>query len=148
MTRLDEPVERYLRHAVREGARPGGGVRLAMSGRIKVGLWLPFTAVETCDGRSFLWQARAARGPLAVTDRYAAGEGSTEGRLLGRVRLFHSADPDTTRSAAGRAALEAIWAPASLMPQHGVAWRAESDEVIVAAWDVPPERPEIHLHID
>jgi hypothetical protein len=145
---LDEPVQRYFRHAIREGADIGRGVRLAMSGRIKVGTWLPFSGVEACDGSSFVWQARVGRGMLVVTDRFDGGAGSTEARLFGRVRLFRSADSNTTRSAAGRAALEAIWTPASLLPQHGVAWRAESDEVIVAGWDVPPERPEVRLRID
>jgi hypothetical protein len=145
---LDEPVERYLRHAIRDGAARGRGVRLTMSGRIKVGPWLHFKGVETCDGRSFVWQARVAGGLLVVTDRFDREAGSTEGRLFGRKRLFRSADADTTRSAAGRAALEAIWAPRSLLPENGVTWRADSDELIVACWDVPPERPEVHLRID
>ena len=148
MTRLDEPVERYLRHAIRDGAAEGPGVRLTMSGRIRVGPWLLFKGVETCDGRSFVWHARVAGGLLVVTDRFDRGAGSTEGRLFGRRTLFRSAGPDTTRSAAGRAALEAIWAPRSLLPEHGVTWRAESDELIVASWEVPPERPEVHLLID
>jgi hypothetical protein len=45
---------------------------MAMSGRIKLGLWLPFTAEQTVDGRSFMWRARVGRGPvtpLRVTDR-------------------------------------------------------------------------------
>ena len=29
-----------------------------------------------------------------------------------------------------------------------MSWQAESDEVIVATWDVPPERQEVHLRID
>jgi hypothetical protein len=147
MTSL-EPVDRYFRHAIGDGADGGRGVRLTMTGRIRVGLWFPFTAIETCDGASFAWRASVGRGLLVVTDRFGDGAGSTTGRLFGRARLFHAADGDTTRSAAGRAALEAIWSPASLLPERGVAWRAESDEVIVASWDVPPERPEVRLHID
>jgi hypothetical protein len=148
MTRLDEPVERYFRNAIRGGAERGSRVRFTMSGRIKVGPWLRFKSVETCDGRSFVWRARVAGGLLVVTDRFDGEAGSTEGRLFGRTRLFRSADADTTRSAAGRAALEAIWAPRSLLPENGVTWRADSDELIVASWDVPPERPEVHLRID
>jgi hypothetical protein len=34
------------------------------------------------------------------------------------------------------------------LPQTGVRWRAESDELIVATWDVPPERPQLRLGID
>ena len=137
MSRLDEPVERYFRHAIHDRAAVGHGVRLTMTGRIRVGPWLQFKGVETCDGRSFVWRARVTGGLLVATDRFDRGTGSAEGRLLGRMRLFHSADADT-RSAAGRAALEAIWTPLSLLPETGVTWRAESDELIVAYWDVPP----------
>ena len=126
---LDEPVRRYFVHAIRDGAELAAGVRLAMSGRIKVGVWLPFTASQECDGRSFTWHARVGLGrltALTVLDRFADRVGSTEGRLLGRRRVFHAAGEDTTRSAAGRAALEAVLAPMSLLPQRGVSWRAEA----------------------
>lgn len=152
MTRgLDEPVRRYLEHALVGGVPAGAGSRLTMTGRIKAGAWLPFRAVEECDGRSFVWRARIGRGrlvPLHVVDRFGDGTGSTEGRLFGRARLFGAAGEDTARSAAGRAALEAIWAPAALLPERGVRWRAESGEEIVAGFDVPPERPELRLRID
>jgi hypothetical protein len=144
---LDEPVRRYFRHAVTDGAPLHGGVRLQMSGRVKVGVWLPFDAEERCNGTSFEWRARVAR-LLVVIDRYADGTGSTEGRLFGRRRLFGSNDADTVRSAAGRAALEAIWTPMSLLPERGVAWRAEATDLIVATWDVTPERPEVRIRID
>jgi hypothetical protein len=42
----------------------------------------------------------------------------------------------------------ATWAPAALLPDRGIAWRAESDALIAASWDVPPERPEVHVRID
>ena len=147
---LDEPVRRYFAHAIRDGAELAAGVRLAMSGRIKVGVWLPFTARQECDGRSFAWHARVGFGRLTVLtvlDRFADRVGTTEGRLFGRRRVFHAADEDTTRSAAGRAALEAVFAPMSLLPQRGVRWRAEDDEIIVGAWDIGPERPELRLRV-
>jgi hypothetical protein len=149
---LDEPVRRYFSHAISDGAALPTGVRLAMSGRIKVGLWLPFTAEQTVDGRSFAWRARVGWGrltPLRVTDRYADAAGSTEGRLLERVTLFHAKDINTTRSAATRAAIESVvLAPPSVLPGRGVTWRAETDDVIVACLDLPPEQPEIRLRID
>jgi hypothetical protein len=123
-----------------------------MSGRIKVGLWLPFTAEQTVDGRSFVWRARVGRGPLTplrVTDGYADAAGSTEGRLLGRFTLFHAEGVDTARSAATRAAIESVvFAPPSVLPGRGVTWRAETDNVILARLDLPPERPEVRLSID
>jgi hypothetical protein len=149
---LDEPVRRYLSHAISDGAALPPGVRVAMRGRIKVGLWLPFSAEQTIDGRSFTWRARVGRGPLtplSVTDRYADAAGSTEGRLLGRVTLFHAEDVNTARSAAARTALESVvFAPPTVLPGRGVAWRAESEDVIVARFDLPPERPEVRARID
>jgi hypothetical protein len=57
--------------------------------------------------------------------------------------MFAKADEDTARSAAGRAALESVvFAAPSVLPQRGVARRAESDERLVARFDLPPERPE------
>jgi hypothetical protein len=149
---LDEPVQRFFTHAIRDGGPLGCGVRLSMSGRIKVGAWLPFTAEQTADGRSFAWRARVGWGPitpLPVVDRYADGAGVTEGRLLGRLRLFHADDLNTTRSAATRAALESVvFAPPSVLPARGVTWRADTEDVIVARFDLSPEHPEVHARID
>jgi hypothetical protein len=122
-----------------------------MTGKIKIGLWLPFTAVQDCDGRSFEWRARIGRGalvPLEVVDRYADGAGSATGRLFGRYQLFRQADSHVNRSGAGRAALEAVLAPASLLPGRGVTWRAEGEDHIVASSYLEPEQIDVHLRID
>jgi hypothetical protein len=148
---LEEPVRRYLTHAIADGAPLHSGARLAMAGRIKVGRWLSFTAQQEFSGHAFTWRARAGAGPvrpLHVTDRYADGAGSTEGRLFGRLRFMDAHDENTARAAAGRAAAESIWVPATLLPQNGVTWRAESNEVIAASFEVPPEQPELKLGID
>ena len=149
---LDEPVRRYLIHAIGDGASLGNPVRLEMSGRIRVGAWLPFTATERCDARSFEWRADVGWGKvrvLEVVDGYSAGRGRTSGHLFGRMKLFEQADGNTARSAAGRTALEAaLWARTSLITDPDVEWRAESDELVVATWPVEPERPEVRLNID
>jgi hypothetical protein len=147
---LPEPVRRYLGHAVPSGEAGVPGVRLTMSGRIKVGLWLPFTATQRCDGKTFVWRASVGLGPvrpLVVTDRYEDGAGSMTGKLLGRWALFDQADVNVVRSAAGRTALEAVFAPRGLMPGRGYDWDAESDDHIVARTEIPPEHVEVHLHI-
>jgi Family of unknown function (DUF6544) len=95
---LDEPVRRYFEHAIRGGAHPTASMRMTMAGRVRAGLWLPFTARQECDGRSFAWRARVGLGSLTlltVTDRYRGGAAVTEGRLLGRARVFHADDEDT-----------------------------------------------------
>jgi uncharacterized protein DUF6544 len=147
-----DPVARYFAHALGDGAELARGTRIEMRGRIKVGAWLPFRADWQGDGRALDWRATVGVGPLKVLrvrDRFAAGNGSMDIRLFGRLELGHSEDEDTARSAAGRAAGEAaLWAPACLLPERGVAWRAEGDDHIVAVVDVPPERPEIHIQLD
>jgi hypothetical protein len=148
---LDAPVRRYFEHALHRDAARARGVRLEMRGRIRAGAWLPFSAQQESDGRSFTWRARVGVGRLAlltVVDGFAAGTGATEGRLFGRRRVLRAEGLDTSRSAAGRAALEAVFAPMSLLPDRGVSWRAEAQELIVASLDVPPERPELRLRID
>jgi hypothetical protein len=149
---LDEPVRRYLSHAIGEGARIGAGTQLTMTGQIKVGTWLPFAATERCDATSFVWQARVGWGRariLVVLDSYVEGRGRTSGQLFGRAKLFDQADDNTARSAAGRAALEAaVWAPASLIADPDVDWRADGEDAVVATWSVPPERPAVRLRID
>ena len=149
---LDEPVQRFFTHAIADGAALGGGVRLTMGGSVKVGAWLPFTAEQTVDGRSFAWRARIGWGPvtpLHVLDRYADGAGSTEGRLLGRLTVFHAEDANTARSAAGRTALESVvFAPTTVLPGRGVSWRAEGEDEIVGRFDLPPEQPEVRARID
>jgi hypothetical protein len=148
----DEPVRRFFSHAIRQGAPLPSRMRLSMAGRIRAGRWLPFVAEQHCDARSFSWRARVGWGPLTplhVHDRYANGSGSVEMRLFGRLRLSRSDDTDTTRSAAGRAALEAVvFAPPSTLPGSGVEWRADGDDQLVARFELPPERPEVHVRID
>lgn len=153
---LDEPVRRYFVHALADGAPLARGARLRLRGHIKVGAWLRFDSVWEGDGRSFAWHATC--GPprlplLRVHDQFARGVGFMDIRLrmptgrLPALKLLHAENGDVARSGAGRAALEALWVPAALLPQRGVSWRAQSDELIVATWDVPPETPELRVSI-
>jgi Family of unknown function (DUF6544) len=147
----DEPVRRYFEHAISDGAPLAPAVRLRMRGRIRVGAWLPFTAEQDTARDRFSWTAWVGAGRLTVlrvVDAYADGGARTEGRLFGRARLFHSDDEDTIRSAAGRAALEAVaFAPATVLPGPDVEWRAESDDVVVGALAIGPERPEVRVRL-
>jgi hypothetical protein len=147
---LDEPVRRYLTHAIRDGTPLSPRMRLAMAGRIKIGTWLPFSAEEECDALCFVW--RATVGParlraLTVVDSFDRGVGKTEGGLFGRLRLFRADDADTSRSAAGRAGAEGlVLAPSSSLTAQ-VKWRAENESSVVAAWRVPPEDLAVRLAI-
>lgn len=148
---LEEPVQRYFTHALAAGTPLARGVRLKMTGSIKIGLAMNFEAVWDGDARSFSWLADCGPGPLRplrVHDQFADGVGSMDVRLRPGLKLIHAESDDVARSGAGRAALEAVWTPAGLLPGSGVTWRTESDEAIVATWSLPPERPEVRIEID
>jgi hypothetical protein len=146
---LEEAVQRNFTHALAPGAPLSAGVRLTMTGGAS-------RSVSGCpsrrSGKAMAARsagARAGWGPakaLHVVDRYAHGSASMDVRLLGRIPLVHADDEDTARSGAGRAAVKAAtWAPGA---DRGIAWRAESNALIAASWDVPPERPEVQVRID
>jgi hypothetical protein len=147
----DEPVRRYFTHAIAQGTTLQPRMTLLMHGRIKpLGLWLPFTARQECDGSSFTWRAQVPRHVrlLTVTDSYDNGHAAMEGRLLGPLRIFHGEDENVVRAAAARAATEGILAPIGLLPSRTCIWHAESDNHIVVNLELAPERPEMHLVID
>ena len=64
-------------------------------------------------------------------------------RLGGAIPVMHTDGPDVSRSAAARAAAEAIWVPTSLLPRFGVTWTAEADdrlrEVLFDRWGDPDD---------
>ena len=153
---LDEPVRRYLIHALADGAPLYRRARVRLWGAIKVGAWLRFDSVWEGDARSFSWRATCGPGPLRplrVHDQFADRIGFMDIRLrpplrrLPALKLLHVETGDAARSGAGRAALEALWVPGALLPERGVQWHAESGGVIVATWDVPPEQPRVHVSI-
>jgi hypothetical protein len=147
---LPEPVRRYLRHAIPDGAAVPAGVELEMTGRIRAGVWLPFRATQRCDGRSFVWCASIGLGPLrplVITDRYENAVGSMTGTVLGGWKIIDQTNEDTARSAAGRAALESVFAPGSLLPGRGFHWHVAGEDHIVAITYNHPERVEVHLHV-
>jgi hypothetical protein len=152
---LDEPVRRYFTHALTDGAPLARGARLRLGGAIKVGVWVRFDSVWEGDAHGLSWRATCGPGrlrPLRAHDRFADGIGFMDIRLrtlrrLPALKLLHVENDDAARSGAGRAALEALWVPGALLPDRGVEWRAESDDLIIAGWDIPPERPELHISI-
>jgi hypothetical protein len=99
-----------------------------MTGKIKLGLWLPFTAEQDCDGSSFEWRARIGLGPLAlleVVDRYANGTASVTGRLLGRYQLFHQAD-ENVRIPASTATASSPSAGTCMTTAASATWSAQA----------------------
>jgi len=139
---LPEPVRRHLAQAIASGTPLAVSARLRMRGSIKVGRWLPFRARQVLSPHhGFVWAARAA-GVIAGSDCYLDGAGGMDWKLVGLVTVVHADGPDHARSAAGRAAGEAIWVPTALLPRFGVRWSANGPDEVSAGYrigDVPVE---------
>jgi hypothetical protein len=145
---LPGPVRRYLTAAITPGTPLVTAARLRMQGHIKVGRWLPFHAQQTLDPHhGFQWTARAA-GVISGSDRYHDGRGEMRWQLLGLIPLVHADGPDVSRSAAGRAAAEAIWVPTALLPRFGVTWSAADDHHLTAHARIDAVEIEVHYLLD
>lgn len=133
---LPGPVASYFRAAVTAGTPLAQSARIRMRGRIRIGRWVPFTAREVLTPHvGFLWAARAA-GIVAGSDRFVNGHGEMDWKLFGLVRVMQGSGPDVSRSAAERAAAEAVWIPTSLLPGFGVKWSAEGNDRITARYQI------------
>jgi hypothetical protein len=141
---LPSPVASFFRSAVAPGTAAAASARIRMRGRIKIGRWLPFRAVEVLTPTAgFVWAARAA-GIISGSDRFIDGRGAMDWRLFGMIRVMHAHGPDVSRSAAERAAAEAVWVPTALLPDFGVEWSASGDEHITARYQIADYPIEIH----
>jgi hypothetical protein len=133
---LPAPARRHLAQAIAPGTPLAVSARLRMRGRIRVGRWLPFRAREVLSPHhGFVWAARAA-GVIAGSDRYVDGAGGMDWKLAGLATVAHAEGADTSRSAAGRAAAEGMWAPTALLPRFGVRWSAEGPGEVRASWRI------------
>jgi hypothetical protein len=130
-------VQRYFLHSIAPGTPLAPTVELQMNGTLKLNeSWRPFRARQILSaGQGFIWQPRITVGPLAVSgaDICYAGKGQMRFDVMGLIPLVNATGSSIDRSALGRLAIEAIWAPAGLLPQYGVTWVALSDTRIQAS---------------
>lgn len=150
---LPRAAARLLGAGIKPGTATSHLARIEMHGHIKLGRWLPFSAVEELDPHHrFEWAARVAGGVISGADRYQNGEGAMRWKLLGTIPLVRASGPDVTRSAIGRLAGESIWLPTALLPRHGVHWNGNDDttasasfkideEIVTVTYHVPPDGP-------
>jgi hypothetical protein len=73
----------------------------------------------------FVWIPTMTSGVIEITgsDGLVADEAWTQFWLNGLIPVVNEKGyADLTRSALSRSAMEAVWAPASLLPQYGAVW--------------------------
>lgn len=147
---LPAPAARWLRRAVPTGVAYPPVVELGLHGRIRIGRWRAFTAVQVLAPRTgYIWAAHTRLLGLPVTgfDRWTRGTGEMQHRVLRRLPLVRAAGPDLTRSAAGRLAAELVlWPPAALHPAIG--WRQTGADSVLMRVPIADTVHEVTLAID
>lgn len=145
---LPVPAQRYLRFAIAPGTRLHRTVRLEMRGRFNIGdrdhpHWRRLVAEEVlAPPDAFVWRARIGRCvTITGSDGFHAGRAWTRFWLAGLIPLARRAGhANMVRAAAARAAIEAIWVPAALLPGAGAQWEAAGEHharVSFAGSDLP-----------
>lgn len=146
-----EPARRWLSEAVPEGTPLWNGVELHSRGEIRIGSWRPYVARQVLSAeKGFIWAAtaRVAGLPVAGFDRYSSGTGEMRWKLLGAIPVMTGTGEDTTRSASGRFAAEAV----SLLPTAftRAGWSddpAGDPEVAVASLRVGGEEHHVRIRV-
>jgi hypothetical protein len=129
---LPEIVQRYFARAIEPGTPLRRIVRLGMEGTfILNGNEMPMTARQILapPAQGFVWQAEVGSGLMRFggSDGYrsdgAHEESWTKFWLRGLIPLARiGGTDDHARAAATRVMMEAIWVPATMLPQFGAEW--------------------------
>lgn len=124
---LPEPARRWLAATIPHGAPLATAVELTMTGHIKLGMWLPFTAREILRaGTGYVWAPEVGGRLLRFVGSDTLGPGGARMRFRfhDRIPVVNASGSDVDRSAAGRLAVEtAAWLPHALTPQAGATWK-------------------------
>jgi len=144
-----EPVSRYLRYHLPDGI-PGSTFSVTpMKGIIKLVNWAQFKSVLYANPfKGFLWTATVRMGILPVKgfDYFLETTGAMKWSLFNFIPVNKADGPDVTRSAEGRAMLEALYTPHLLIHQD-VKWEVISSNEITVNWDLYQEDKAVHLII-
>ena len=128
---LPEIARRYLNHAIAPGTPLSSTVELRMHGEFLLGdnakpQSFAMTAHQLLAAPAeYIWNVEMRAGPMLIS----GSDGLHDAHAWMRMWLFQAiplvqvaATEGLDRSALARPALEAIWAPAALLPAHGARW--------------------------
>ncbi len=131
VSQLPEIARRYFNHAIALGTPLHTTVRLEMEGAFLLGDNASFQSYAMkaqqilSPPSEFVWAPVMQSGGMSISgsDALVQGSGWTRFWINGLIPVVNlQASPDLNRSARARAAMESVWAPASLLPANGVAW--------------------------
>jgi len=122
---LPDAVQRWLRHSNVVGSAVPTIVRLRQDGQFQMEGrgWRPFEAEQyfTIDPPAFLWKATFRMAPLLLVtgrDRYRAGEGSIEMRVLSLLPVASKTGGGLNQGALLRFLGELQWFPAAALEEY------------------------------
>lgn len=151
---LPEIAQRYFRTAIAPGTPLLRVARLEMEGSLILnGREMPMRADQIlAPPHGFVWRARTGSGWL----RFAGSDGLQTGRtswtrfwVWGVLPVARVADTeDHARAAAARMLMEAVWAPAALLPQSGAVWTQTGPHQAEVRFPAVPGTEPIHLTLD
>jgi hypothetical protein len=155
---LPDLAQRWLARAIVPGAPLHRLVWLQMQGSfIMNGKSLPMVARQVLapPAYGFVWQADIGQGlvSFAGSDGYHQPAGPADSArswtkfwLHGLLPLARvGGNPDHAHAAATRVMLEAVWAPATMLPMHGAQWRQTGPDSAEVRFAQTPELPPMQL---
>jgi hypothetical protein len=146
---LPQAAQRFLTANIPDRSPLVEAVELEMSGRIKLGIWLPFTARQILRaGTGFAWEPDVGNRLLRLVgcDTLGPDGARMQFRLHDRITVVNASGPDVDRSAAGRLAAETTaWLPQQLTPQAGASWKPIDDDNAVVVLDGPAGLIEVEV---
>ncbi len=145
---LPEPARRWLVHAIEPGARLARSAEFRMEGEFVIAAAVPRGATDSANvarlvadevvapQRGFAWRVdlESKDGTISGAETFVDGKAR---RSFWRSFLpAREESIDLDRSLAGRAAVERVFLPTSLLPSAGVRWTALDADRAVASFDV------------
>ncbi len=150
-------ARRYFNHAIAPGTPLATTVELSMQGPFLLG---DAASPQTFDMRArqilappseFVWIAEMNAGPMIVSGADALHQSRASMRfwMFWAIPLVQvAATEGLDRSAAVRPALEAIWAPASLLPGNGAVWEELAPHTARVTFNTETHQTAIEMTID
>ena len=136
---LPTPVQRWLRASGVVGRERPYAVRLKQEGDFRLSEdrdWMPYTAEQyfTTNPPGFIWNASFEMAPLVSIsgrDRYHAGVGDIEMRVLGVIPVAKKSGGGLNQGALHRYLGEIVWFPAAAL-DPAIRWEAIDDNAALA----------------
>lgn len=144
-----EPVLRYLNYHLPKGIPEKSYAEVRLKGIIKLVNWSNFKSTLYANPmQGFLWKAVVRMGILPVKgfDFFQGTKGAMSWHLFSIIPVMKADGPDISRSAEGRAKMEAIFSP-HLLIHPKVKWEVISENEITATWKISTEDKPVHLKI-